>query len=127
MPSDEGVREQLGALGTFIREQRQKAELSLRELADRANISNPYLSQIERGLHEPSVRVLTSIADALELSADTLLRSAGLISGDDGGARRLETEAAIRTDPHLTDDQRDALLRVYRSYTAESGNTATDE
>lgn len=119
MPADDAVREQLNALGGFIREQRQRAELSLRELAERADISNPYLSQIERGLHEPSVRVLTSIADALNLSADTLLRSAGLVSGDGEGARRLETEAAIRTDPHLTDEQRESLLRVYQSYVGD--------
>jgi transcriptional regulator with XRE-family HTH domain len=121
--ADDRVREQLDALGAFIREQRQRAEMSLRELADKADISNPYLSQIERGLHEPSVRVLTSIADALNLSADTLLRSAGMISGDDHeGSRRLETEAAIRTDPHLTADQRNSLLAVYRSYVNEEAD-----
>jgi transcriptional regulator with XRE-family HTH domain len=118
--ADDRVREQLDALGAFIREQRQRAELSLRELADRANISNPYLSQIERGLHEPSVRVLTSIADALELSADTLLRSAGMIKGEPSEGSRLDTETAIRVDPNLTPDQRDSLLAVYRSYVGSS-------
>lgn len=113
---DERVREQLDALGSFIRDQRQKAEMSLRELADKANISNPYLSQVERGLHQPSVRVLTSIAGALNLSAETLLRSAGLLEGESEEARRRETEEVIATDPLLTDEQRQVLLSVYRSY-----------
>ena len=113
---DERVREQLDALGSFIREQRHKAEMSLRELADKANISNPYLSQVERGLHEPSVRVLTSIASALNLSAETLLRGAGLLDGESEAARRRETEEVIATDPLLRDDQRETLLAVYRNY-----------
>jgi transcriptional regulator with XRE-family HTH domain len=113
---DERVRERLDALGSFIRDQRQKAEMSLRELADKANISNPYLSQVERGLHEPSVRVLTSIASALNLSAETLLRSAGLLDGESDAARRRETEEVIATDPLLRDDQRETLLAVYRNY-----------
>lgn len=114
---DNPARGQLTELGAFIRDQRERAELSMRELAKRANISNPYLSQIERGLHEPSVRVLTSIAGALELSAETLLRGAGLLG--DGTAdddRTASTEEAIRSDPRLTLEQRQALLTVYRSY-----------
>jgi transcriptional regulator with XRE-family HTH domain len=121
---DERVREQLDSLGSFIRDQRHKAEMSLRELADKANISNPYLSQVERGLHEPSVRVLNSIANALNVSAETLLRSAGLLD-DDGDARRRETEEAIGADPLLTDDQRSSLLAVYRSYV--EGNAASGD
>jgi len=104
------------ALGEFIRAQRQLAKLSLREVADRARVSNPYLSQIERGLHEPSVRVLKSIAAALNISAETLLAEAGLLD-DDGGAAAA-TEAAVRADPLLTGEQKDALLAVYRSYVA---------
>lgn len=122
---DERVREGLDALGAFIREQRQKAEMSLRELADKANISNPYLSQVERGLHEPSVRVLTSIASALNLSAETLLRSAGLLEGDPDTPRQPTTEEAIATDPLLTDDQRASLLAVYRNY-VELNDAAAD-
>jgi transcriptional regulator with XRE-family HTH domain len=115
-------RRQLEELGRFIREQRERAELSMRELAKRANISNPYLSQIERGLHEPSVRVLSSIAGALELSAETLLRGAGLLGeGEEGGGRRPSTEDAIRADPMLTAEQRKALLTVYRSYVEQNG------
>lgn len=102
-------------LGGFIRAQRQMANLSLRQLSAMTEVSNPYLSQIERGLHEPSVRVLKSIADALNVSAETLFEQAGLISGPD----KLDDEVAeraIRADRRLTDAQRRALLGVYRSY-----------
>lgn len=128
--ADDRVRERLDALGSFIRDQRQKAEMSLRELADKANISNPYLSQLERGLHEPSVRVLTSIASALNLSAETLLRSAGMLDAEAGadGVEEPSTEEAIARDPRLTDEQRASLLAVYRSYVelnaAEAGGAA---
>ena len=106
------------ALGQFIRGQRRLAKLSLRELAERARVSNPYLSQIERGMHEPSVRVLTAIATALGLSAETLLTEAGLL--DDREAEPRETEAAIRADAALTAEQKGALLAVYRSYVASN-------
>lgn len=107
--------DQLHALGAFIRAQRQLANLSLRQMAELAHVSNPYLSQLERGLHEPSVRVLQSIAKALNVSAETLLTSAGL---DDAAAdtEELDTESAIRADPRLSGDQKRALLSVYRSY-----------
>jgi transcriptional regulator with XRE-family HTH domain len=109
----------LEALGSFIRTQRKLANLSLRELADRTHVSNPYLSQIERGLHEPSVRVLKAIARALNLSAETLLAQAGLLEeneqpADDG----FGTEAAIRGDSRLSEEQKTILLAVYRSYAA---------
>ena len=106
--------DQLHALGAFIRAQRHLANLSLRQMSDLAHVSNPYLSQLERGLHEPSVRVLQSIARALNVSADTLLAQAGL--ADDEPAEAIDTEAAIRRDPRLSDDQKQALLTVYRSY-----------
>ena len=122
MPSKDPWRDQLEGLGAFIRSQRRLANLSLRQLADLTEVSNPYLSQIERGLHEPSVRVLKSIARALNVSAETLLAQAGLLEdGEAGGAsgeERVDAEAAIRSDPHLTDAQKDALLGVYRSYIA---------
>ncbi len=109
----------LEALGGFIRSQRKLANLSLRELADRTRVSNPYLSQVERGLHEPSVRVLKAIAQALNVSAETLLAQAGLLEDDDeDSGERAGTEDAIRADPDLTDDQKTALLAVYRSYAA---------
>jgi transcriptional regulator with XRE-family HTH domain len=102
-------------LGSFIRAQRQMANLSLRQLSALTEVSNPYLSQVERGLHEPSVRVLKSIAEALNVSAETLFEQAGLIKDtaeqDDGA-----TERAIRADRRLTEAQRRAMLSVYRSY-----------
>lgn len=123
MPSKDPWRDQLQGLGSFIRSQRRLANLSLRQLADLTDVSNPYLSQIERGLHEPSVRVLKSIARALNVSAETLLAQAGLLEGEEASgasAGREDTEAAIRSDPDLTDAQKDALLGVYRSYKASN-------
>jgi transcriptional regulator with XRE-family HTH domain len=111
------------ALGAFIRTQRQMANLSLRQLADLTNLSNPYLSQVERGLHEPSVRVLKALSGALNVSAETLLAQAGLVDavtgekadapGEAGEEER--TEAAIAADKRLSDDQKAALIAVYRS------------
>jgi transcriptional regulator with XRE-family HTH domain len=111
------------ALGAFIRTQRQMANLSLRQLADLTSLSNPYLSQVERGLHEPSVRVLKAISDALNVSAETLLAQAGLVdavAGENAGApdeagEEERTEAAIAADKRLNDDQKAALTAVYRS------------
>ncbi|MDX6232471.1 MAG: hypothetical protein QOH68_1455 [Nocardioidaceae bacterium] len=117
---DEAARRQLELLGEFIRTQRKQAELSLRELAERTNVSNPYLSQIERGLHEPSMRVLKAIAKALNVSAETLLLQAGVLEADGDGPPKITAEEAIREDPKLTDEQRSALLAVYRSYIAEN-------
>jgi transcriptional regulator with XRE-family HTH domain len=108
--------ERLAALGAFIRAQRQLADLSLRQMAELARISNPYLSQLERGLHEPSMRVLQSIAEALNLSAETLLEHAGVIVNDGHDHGPADTEASIRQDPLLTDEQKQALLMIYRSY-----------
>ena len=115
------------ALGAFIRTQRQMANLSLRQLADLTNLSNPYLSQVERGLHEPSVRVLKALSGALNVSAETLLAQAGLVDavagakaddatgGPDEAGDDERTEAAITADKRLSDDQKAALLAVYRS------------
>jgi transcriptional regulator with XRE-family HTH domain len=116
------------ALGAFIRTQRRMANLSLRQLAELTHLSNPYLSQVERGLHQPSVRVLKAISDALNLSAETLLAQAGLIdavttdvgSADapvtgEAGPAAAQTEEAIRADGRLTEDQKAALIAVYRS------------
>src|SRR5947208_7825013 len=89
--------DQLQRLGAFIRAQRQLANLSLRQMADLAHVSNPYLSQLERGLHEPSVRVLQSIARALNVSAETLLTHAG-VEDDTEAADLHATESAIRSD-----------------------------
>ena len=120
------------ALGAFIREQRKRANLSLRQLAEMTSLSNPYLSQVERGLHQPSVRVLKAISDALNVSAETLMTQAGLIdaiTGEppatadgeqaDGQAPKQPeipgTEDAIRADSRLGEDQKAALIAVYRS------------
>jgi len=109
------------ALGAFIHSQRKLANLSLRQLADLTSLSNPYLSQVERGLHQPSVRALKSIADALNVSAETLLAEAGLVDAmarkRDQGSKEPppETEAAIRADQRLSEAQRTALIAVYHS------------
>lgn len=120
-------RHQLESLGSFIRAQRRIAGLTLRQLADLADVSNAYLSQIERGKHEPSVRVLRQVAQGLNVSAETILDQAGLFedphdSASHGNDAAVEdgpgTEAAIRIDPRLSEAQREALLAVYRSYLA---------
>jgi len=118
-PIGDAWRAQLGGLGQAIRTQRQLARLSLRELAALTDVSNAYLSQIERGMHEPSVRVLRAIAEALALPADALLRQAGLLDPEPEDDDAPSTEAAIRADPRLTDAQKEALLSVYRSYRRE--------
>jgi len=127
--ADDAWKSQLEALGGFIRGQRQLANLSLREMARLTDVSNAYLSQIERGLHQPSVRVLRSLGDALNLSTETLLTHAGLIDEDEaepagtpdvvapGPAR---TVAAILADPSLAPEQREALLSVYRSFSTDA-------
>jgi transcriptional regulator with XRE-family HTH domain len=116
---------QMEALGAFIRRQRKLANLSLRQLAERTTLSNPYLSQIERGLHQPSVRVLKLLSGALNVSAETLLAQAGLLDAAAGGSPAPETErrgpaassveAAISGDERLADEQKAALLAVYHS------------
>jgi transcriptional regulator with XRE-family HTH domain len=113
-------------LGSFIRAQRQMANLSLRELSAMTEVSNPYLSQIERGLSEPSARVLKAIAQALDLSAEALFAQAGLMPE----STRLDdnsTETALCTDPRLTESQKRALLAVYRSYLAANGHGTADD
>ncbi|MCW2897623.1 MAG: hypothetical protein QOG28_2693 [Trebonia sp.] len=128
----EAQRESLGA---FIRERRKQANLSLRQLAELTSLSNPYLSQVERGLHQPSVRVLRAISDALNLSAETLLAQAGLIDAMAGGTGTRtsvataeddtavpDTERAIRADKRLSEDQKSALIVVYRSMLSQQGS-----
>jgi transcriptional regulator with XRE-family HTH domain len=109
----------LRGLGEYIRLQRQMADLSLRRLAELTDVSNAYLSQIERGLHEPSLRVLRAIAEALNVSAATLLAQAGLIDAAVATVdprKRTDTETAIREDPDLTAEEKQALLAVYRRF-----------
>jgi transcriptional regulator with XRE-family HTH domain len=105
----------LNALGALIRAQRMTAGLSLRDLAVRTNVSNAYLSQIERGLHEPSISVLGAIAAALDVPLETLLARAGLLP-ERGAPLVHDTEAAILGDAELSEPQRIALLSIYRSF-----------
>jgi transcriptional regulator with XRE-family HTH domain len=119
---------QVNALGGFIRAQRQMAKLSLREMAAMTKVSNAYLSQVERGLHQPSLKVLRSIADALHLDTDQMLSRAGWSFRDDdadppaaapdpGRDRAVpDVEAAVAADRRLSDEQKAALLGVYRSF-----------
>lgn len=107
--------ERLDMLGEFIRTQRQMADLSLRQLAAQSKVSNAYLSQIERGLHQPSVAVLRAIAEALNVSSETLLAQAGLLDSPETMARTSSVEAAINADPTLSLENKRVLLGVYRS------------
>lgn len=111
-----------GSLGAFIRGQREMANLSLRQLSTMAEISNAYLSQIERDLHEPSLRVIKSVGNALGIAPETLLSRAGLLpddeNSDEDAAPRVTTEEAIMADAKLSDEEKRALLSVYRSYVA---------
>ena len=107
-------------LGAYIREQRRQAELSVRKLADLANVSNPYLSQIERGLKKPSAEILQQIARALEASAESLYVRAGILEEE----RERDLVTAIRAQDDLTTDQKQVLIRVYQSFLAENEESA---
>ncbi|MGW4271404.1 helix-turn-helix domain-containing protein [Streptomyces seoulensis] len=114
----------VGNLGEYLREQRRNAQLSLRQLADAAGVSNPYLSQIERGLRKPSAEVLQQVAKALRISAETLYVRAGILDAErDGDEHRREgaTRAAVLADPALTEGQKQVLLQVYESFRKENG------
>jgi len=108
-------------LGTYLREQRQSAQLSLRQLSAVAGISNPYLSQIERGLKKPSAEILQALAKALRISAESLYVRAGILEEhtDRVGAASLDVPAAILAEPRLTDRQRGVLLDVYESFVGQ--------
>lgn len=111
---------QVAAFGRYLKAQRQISDLSLRELARMTKLSNAYISQLERGQHEPSLRVLRALAEALGIPLETLLAHTWLQA--DGAApaeSAAATEAAIRGDPALSDAQKDALLAVYHSYVAQ--------
>jgi transcriptional regulator with XRE-family HTH domain len=111
----------VGSLGGYIREQRQTAQLSLRQLARTAGISNPYLSQVERGLRKPSAEILAQLAAALRISAESLYVRAGLLEAQDNSRVR----AAIARDPSLTDEQRATLLEIYSAFV--TANAAADQ
>ena len=107
-------------LGEFIRNQRRLADLSIRQLADVARVSNPYLSQVERGIYKPSAKILKSIADALNISAETLFQKAGLLNEEVEDLTAPGVEDAIRADAKLTTEQKKALLEVYRNFAGPS-------
>ena len=117
-PTPDALRQELGdrvaELGEFIKSQREVASMSVRRLADLAGVSNPYLSQIERGLRRPSAEVLQALARALQISAETLYVRAGLLTDEDAAAPSVRE--AIGRDPLLTPEQKQVLLGVYDSY-----------
>ncbi|MBC9729831.1 helix-turn-helix domain-containing protein [Streptomyces sp. TRM68367] len=119
----------VGNLGEYLREQRRNAQLSLRQLADAAGVSNPYLSQIERGLRKPSAEVLQQVAKALRISAETLYVRAGILDAERDGEERLRggaTRAVVLADPTLNERQKQVLLQIYESFRKENGfGTAT--
>ena len=125
MPGDDKGRDPYRSFGAYLRSQRQLAQLTLRQLAELSSISNPYLSQIERGLHQPSVAVIRSIADALNLSADALLAQVAGLEGTEAAGPSMTTEAAIRADAGLSSVQKSALLSVYRTMVGQPDDAET--
>ncbi|GFM98517.1 helix-turn-helix transcriptional regulator [Streptomyces fulvorobeus] len=115
----------VGSLGEYLREQRRTAQLSLRQLAEAAGVSNPYLSQIERGLRKPSAEVLQQVAKALRISAETLYVRAGIL--DERERDELETRAVILADPSINERQKHVLLQIYDSFRKENGFEARTE
>lgn len=112
----------VGNLGEYLREQRRNAQLSLRQLADAAGVSNPYLSQIERGLRKPSADILQQLAKALRISAETLYVQAGIL--DEKERDELETRAVILADPSINERQKQVLLQIYESFRKENAAEA---
>ncbi|MEU6103739.1 helix-turn-helix domain-containing protein [Streptomyces flaveolus] len=110
----------VGNLGEYLREQRRNAQLSLRQLADAAGVSNPYLSQIERGLRKPSAEVLQQVAKALRISAETLYVRAGILDAE-RDRDEVETRAVVLADPTLNERQKQVLLQIYDSFRKENG------
>jgi transcriptional regulator with XRE-family HTH domain len=109
----------VGSLGDYIREQRESAQVSLRQLAHAAGVSNPYLSQIERGLKKPSAEILAQIAKGLRISAETLYVRAGILDERSGG----DVAAAVLADPSIGERHKQVLLDVYESFRAEHAGT----
>ncbi|MGW4908551.1 helix-turn-helix domain-containing protein [Streptomyces sp. NPDC004270] len=116
----------VGNLGEYLREQRRNAQLSLRQLADAAGVSNPYLSQIERGLRKPSAEVLQQVAKALRISAETLYVRAGILDAE-RDLNEVETRAVILADPTLDERQKQVLLQIYGSFRKENGFGSGEE
>ncbi len=114
----------MNTIGDYIRQQREQAKISLRQLADQAGVSNPYLSQVERGLRKPSVEILQQIAKGLRISAEALYVQAGILEdrpGDSG------VRSALLTDPQLTERQKQVLIEIYESFSKESQKSPTAE
>jgi transcriptional regulator with XRE-family HTH domain len=114
----------MNSIGDYIRQQREQAKISLRQLADQAGVSNPYLSQVERGLRKPSAEILQQIAKGLRISAEALYVQAGILEdrpGDSG------VRSALLTDPHLTERQKQVLIEIYESFRKESKQPPTAE
>jgi transcriptional regulator with XRE-family HTH domain len=118
----EALEARLRDLGAFIRDQRRRDRLSLRKLSELAGISNPYLSQIERGLRKPSAEILQAIARGLQISAETLYVQAGILDEREDAP---DLVAQIRRDPTITDSQKQALIEIYRSFQREAAPTRT--
>ena len=124
-PSIRGMHE----LGEYLREQRELAQLSVRQLSATTGISNPYLSQIERGLKRPSAEILKALAQGLRISAESLYVRAGLLDPDTQAATRgaSDVRTALSADPHLTEHQRRIMLDLYDSFvTLEHGSAGDD-
>ena len=117
------IGEQLGSLGEFIAAQRRMAQLSLRQLAEQTGISNPYLSQIERGVRKPSAEVLQQLSKALRVSAETLYVRAGILDPDDHPATSVEM--AVLSDMAISERQKHVLIDVYTSFVKENEKAAT--
>ena len=118
-----GVSARASQVGEYIREQRSAARVSLRELARAAGVSNPYLSQVERGLRKPSAEILAAIARGLSISAESLYEQAGFLDRRPGNA---DTVAAIRTDTALSERHKAVLLELYETYVREHAATAPE-
>jgi transcriptional regulator with XRE-family HTH domain len=116
------IADRVGDLGDYLREQRENAQLSLRQLASLAGVSNPYLSQVERGLKKPSAEVLQQIARGLQISSEALYVRAGILDPTDSA----DLEQAIRADRLLTDRQKRVLVDIYSAFRAENGRAAAD-
>ena len=120
MSDNEGIKGEIEArwrdLGEFIREQRNIGQLSLRKLSEQAGVSNPYLSQIERGLRKPSAEVLRRVARALEISSEELYVRAGILDERD---EHPDLGSAIRRDPDLTEEQKKIMIQLYESFVGD--------
>jgi transcriptional regulator with XRE-family HTH domain len=119
-----GYMANMNSIGEYIRQQREQAKISLRQLAEQAGVSNPYLSQVERGLRKPSADILQQIAKGLRISAEALYVQAGILEdrpGDSG------VRSALLTDPQLTERQKQVLIEIYESFRKESQKPPTAE